>query len=591
MSEDSPESTSNTAPASSPAIKPLRTWPAILLLAVMGGMWVLAAVAEPDQPNLSLISLIGRLLAGLLLVVWWLFASRATRKERLGGTVGILVVVGLTYVLLHPSMGIPGMILIAVPAGLAAFGLAAVACCKMEAPRRTALILTATACVFGAALLFRSEGMWSDGTLALQWRWSPNTEEQRIENDAFVIAAADVTPLDATASAYLESPAWPEFRGTGRASRQHGPRLATDWDANPPEERWRIPMGPAWSSFVVAGNLLFTQEQRGDREAVTCYGTASGQLHWITEVASRFSDPLGGPGPRATPTLHDASLYVMGAEGLLLRLDALTGEIDWEVDLRAVADRDPPAWGFSSSPLVIDGRVIVHAGGEGDKGVLAFDVATGKLQWSAPSGDHTYSSPQQAAIGGKAVVLMLTNTGLNVLEPATGASLLDYGWAHGGYRALQPQALDDGSLLLPSGMGTGTRRLKITDAGGTLSAEEVWTDSGLRPDFNDSVILDGYAYGFDGGRFICFNLETGERMWKGGNYGKGQVLLLADAAQLLVTAEKGDVVLLEANPEKHVELTRFRAFGGKTWNHPVLVEDHLYVRNAEEAACYRLPLG
>lgn len=574
-----------------PPIKPLRVWPAIVLLLAMAALWLVSALAGPDRQYLTFVAFMGRLAAGLLLTLWWLAASRATIKERLAGFIGLLAIAGIIYVLLHPSMGVAGMMLISVPAGLAAFGLAAVACGRMRSTRRTAHILLVTACAFGSTLLLRNEGMWSDGALALQWRWSPNTEEQRLDEGVFGAGADDVQPLDAAAAANFTSPEWPEFRGPDRASQQHGSRLATDWDTHPPEERWRIPVGPAWSSFAVAGDLLFTQEQRGNREAVTCYGAGTGQLHWITEVESRFSDPLGGPGPRATPTLHGGALYVMGAEGLLLRLDALTGGIVWRADLRVAADRDPPGWGFASSPLVADGVVIVHAGGQGDKGVLAFDAESGDLRWSAPAGDHTYSSPQLAEVAGSPAVLVLTNTGLCVLDPATGAMRLDYEWIHKGYRALQPQALDDGTFFLPSGVGTGCRRIKIATGGDALAEEELWTASDLRPDFNDCVVYEGSIYGFDGARFVCFDLETGTRSWRGGNYGKGQVLLLADAGQLLVTTEKGEIVLLEASPTAPVELARFRAFTGKTWNHPVLIGDRLFVRNAGEAACYRLPLA
>ena len=591
MSEDPQAVPGAPAPASIPPVKPLRIWPAIVLLLAMAGLWLASKSAGPDQQNIAFMAFMGRLAACLFLVVWWLAASRATAKERLAGFAGLLLLGGLTHLLLHPSMGLAGMMLVSVPTSLAAFGLAAVACGRMRTARRTSYILLIAACAFGSTLLLRNEGMWSDGALALHWRWSPSAEEVQLASGALGAQADDAQPLDASSAAQLASPEWPAFRGPKRDSRQYGTTLATDWEANPPEEQWRIPVGPAWSSFVVAGDLLFTQEQRGGQEAVTCYSAKTGQLHWITEVTSRFSDPLGGPGPRATPTLHDGGLYVMGAEGLLSRLEPLTGAIVWQADLREVAGRQPPTWGFASSPLVSDGTVVVHAGGEGDQGVLAFDAGTGELRWAAPSGNHTYSSPQFGKVAGQPVVLMLTNTGMNVLDPATGAERLRYEWPHRDYRALQPQPLADGDLLLPTGVGTGTRRIGIAGTGDTWAVQERWTASNLRPDFNDCVLHDGYLYGFDGGRFVCFSAETGERQWRGGNYGKGQVLLLADGGQLLVTSEKGDVILVEANPEAPVELGRITAFGGKTWNHPVVVGDRLFVRNAEEAACYRMPLG
>jgi len=111
------------------------------------------------------------------------------------------------------------------------------------------------------------------------------------------------------------------------------------------------------------------------------------------------------------------------------------------------------------------------------------------------------------------------------------------------------------------------------------------------PSFNDFVVHDGHIYGFDGSIFCCVDLATGQRRWKDGRYGHGQALLLADQGLLLVASETGDAVLLAADPERHRELGRFRAITGKTWNHPVLAHGRVYVRNAEEMACYELAAG
>ena len=165
-----------------------------------------------------------------------------------------------------------------------------------------------------------------------------------------------------------------------------------------------------------------------------------------------------------------------------------------------------------------------------------------------------------------------------------------YEWPYQGYRALQPAVLEDGDVLLPTGQGAGTRRLRLSRSDGAWSAEELWTSRYLKADFNDFVTFDGNAYGFDGSIFACIDLTTGARRWKDGRYGKGQVLLLAASARLVVAAETGEVVLLAADPSGHRELARFQAIEGKTWNHPVLVGDLLFVRNSEEAACFRVPL-
>jgi hypothetical protein len=366
--------------------------------------------------------------------------------------------------------------------------------------------------------------------------------------------------------------------------------VQADWKARPPKQLWQKRVGPGWSSFAVAGDRLFTQEQRGEREVVVCWNADTGEERWAQESPARFFEAVGGPGPRATPTLADGRLYALGAMGILHCLEPLSGEVIWKRDLRTDAEREPPIWGFSSSPLVTSGLVIVHAGGKDDKGVLAYDAKTGDLRWSVPSGDHSYSSAHLAELGGRSMALMLTNTGLAAIDIEHGKIVWEHLWPIEGYRVLQPLLVDTSSFLLGSGMGTGTRRIQLTSDGGDPSTAEQWTAPDMKPDFNDFVAHKGYLYGFDQAVFTCVDLETGKRQWKKGRYGKGQVLLLPNQDQLLVLSETGSIVLLRANPQNLEELAKCQAIEGKTWNHPVMVRDRLYVRNGEQAACFELPV-
>ncbi len=591
QSEPQVESPEKAVESSASTIKPLRIWPLVLLLSGMLVTRFLPLVIETETRLPIMLTIFGPLVLGALILFWWLFASRAALKEKLIGASIVVAAAVATLASLDPTMMGPGIMLIMAPMGFGLFGISALLVSRWLSYKRTIVIVLCSALGFGFSTLLRSNGMWGDFNLDLVWRWIPSAEDKMLAGDSGA-PKIDIQKLsNADLEQSLLNPEWPAFRGSQRDGVLSGVSLAPDWDDTVATPLWKIPVGPGWSSFVVAGNLLFTQEQRGEDEAIVCYDANSGGEVWRQEIHSRFYDPLGGPGPRATPTIVNGQLFVLGANGHLVRLDPKTGKIVWQQDLRKVAEREPPGWGFSTSPLVVDSLVIVHAGGKAEKGIFAFDTESGEVKWSAASGDHSYCSPSLMTIAGQKVIAMLTNQGLNLLNPTDGTVLLDYQDEVQGYRALQPQLLEEDSILIATGIGKGIQKIRVTNKEDKWEAEQVWDSPRLKPDFNDYVVYQGHAYGFDSTIFVCFDLKDGKRKWKGGRYGKGQVLLLKDSGQLLVIGEQGEVVLLKANPEAHVELAKFQAIEGKTWNHPVLIGDQLFVRNSEQAASFRLPLA
>ena len=573
------------------AHRPLRVWPTVLLVVAMVCLRYGPGFVEGGLSKFWMLVVFGPLVCSVIILIWWLTASRATGRERLFGVCGILGALVSSFFLMHPSMGVPGLSNYGIPLTMAAFALGLVVNARRSPMQRTgvALLLAVAGC--GFCLLFRSEGMRGDYSLGLRWRWTPSAEQLMIAGGGIRGGGGSTHASPIEMKPEIALPEWPGFRGSDRAGRQQGPVIAADWNANPPEQLWKIAVGPGWGSFAVAGERLFTQEQRGSVEVTVCYHAGSGREIWTQQVEARLEDPLGGPGPRATPSLSEGKLFVTGSTGWFLCLDAVTGGILWKQQLQAVAERDAPMWGFSASPLVVDSLVVVYAGGGGDKGVLAFDVSSGELRWSAAAEDSSYSSPQLNTIVGERLVLMMSGAGLRMLDSRTGNLRLNYEWATSGYRAVQPKVIDGDTVLIPTGANTGTRAIRVSKDGAALSSEELWTSRQMKPDFSDFVIYEGNAYCFDGGIFASINLRTGDRNWKGGRYGKGQVLLLESSGLLLIVSEQGEVVLVKADPSKDTQLASFKALEGKTWNHPVVVGNRLYVRNSQEAACYRLPLA
>jgi outer membrane protein assembly factor BamB len=243
-----------------------------------------------------------------------------------------------------------------------------------------------------------------------------------------------------------------------------------------------------------------------------------------------------------------------------------------------------PMWGFSSSPLVIGDVVIVATGGA----LGGYDSATGTPRWVGKNNGFSYSSPHLVTIDGASQVLLLSGTATSV-APADGTVLWQHTWDGGAIA--QPAVIADGDILINSIAftgGNGIRRLAVKNWRSKWSVEERWTSSALKPFFNDFVIHEGHAFGFDGNILASVDLTDGTRKWKGGRYGSGQLILLADQNLLLVISEEGELVLVSATPDKFTEIARAPGIEGKTWNHPVLVGDVLLVRNGEEMAAFRL---
>ena len=569
--------------------KPLRKWVPVVLLPLMVAARFVPDLVQNGPAMIWAVAAFGPFLIGLGIMLWWLFASRARWTERL---VGLVALVGLSVgvgLVMDPSMQGPLIIVMTIPMGIAGFAIGLILFANLLSFKRTVFALGLALLGMSVSTLLKNDGVWGNFAFGLDWRWKATPEEQFLANRSNQAASPIANEGVEVMRAAFQKPEWPGFRGPDRDGAQHGQVFAASWEQNPPKELWRIQLGPAWSSFAVAGNFLFTQEQRGDMEAIVCYNAESGAEIWSQTIASRFFEGLGGLGPRATPTIADGFVYAMGAEGWLMKLDATDGTVAWSVDVRKAADRAPPMWGFSSSPLVTDGVAVIHCGGKGDKGVLAFDTASGDLRWSAAASEQSYGSLQVVTLQGQRMLGLLTDQGAEFLDPAKGTTVFNYNWQHPGYRALQPQIVDDNKVLIPTGLGSGTRLIEVSTNDQVWSAKDLWTTRDMKPDFNDVVVHQGYMYGFDNAIFACVDLKDGSLKWKEGRYGKGQVLLLADSDLLLVLSEKGELVLLKADATGHQVLAKLQALEGKTWNHPVVVNDRLYVRNAREAACYQLP--
>ncbi|MDA8019660.1 MAG: PQQ-binding-like beta-propeller repeat protein [Thermoanaerobaculia bacterium] len=567
--------------ADRPAAAPpnLRLWPGVVLVALQ---WLGRFIVPFFLPDAMPYGVMGALALGLLVVLWWVFLSRAPRGERWGGLLLMVAAMFGFQHLVDPSIatGMMGMMfpIYALPGLCLALVVWAVLTRNIVGRARLVTLALTIFGAFGVWTLVRTGGFSGDLDHEFAWRWAESHEDRVVaQQQTLREVAADLPGVTGPAE-------WPGFRGSARDSVVRHPRYATDWSVASPEEVWRRDIGPGWGSFAVRGDLIYTQEQRGEEEVVACYRLSFGEPVWRHGDPVRFWESNAGAGPRATPTIDGDQIFALGGTGLINALRAHDGEVIWSRDAAADTGTTTPMWGYSASPLVSGDLAVVAASGR----LVAYDRHNGDLRWMGPEATTSYSSPHWATLHGEGQILHLNGEGILSFEPETGEVLWRHDWD--GYPIVQPAVTSDGDVLLAVSEGDGLRRLQVRRAAAGWQAQERWTSIRLKPYFNDFVVHEGHAYGFDGSIMAAIDITTGDRVWKGGRYGNGQLVLLAEQDLLLVLSEDGELVLVGATPDGHSELSRAPALTGRTWNHPVVVGDLVLVRNGKEMAAFRLPV-
>ena len=381
---------------------------------------------------------------------------------------------------------------------------------------------------------------------------------------------------------------WSDFRGPNRDGHYTATPIRTNWPREGLRRLWKQPVGAGYASFVVADGRAFTIEQRRNQEVVAAYDVQTGREIWTNAWNASFEESMGGDGPRATPTYHEGRIYALGAEGELRVLDAAKGTVVWRRNILSDNGADNLSWGMSAAPLIVDDTVVVLPGGTRGSSVVAYRKATGDPVWKALNDEASYTSPMLVTIGGIRQLLVVTATRVVGLTPDKGTLLWDYPWStFSGINVAQPIVFTHNGrdrIFVSASYGHGAAVFELSKTGDRLQTKTIWENERMKNKFTSSVLHKGHIYGLDESILASVNAETGEQNWKGGRYGYGQLVLAGD--HLVVLTEDGDVVLVNATPARHGEVARFSAIEGKTWNHPVIADGTLLVRNLQEMAAF-----
>lgn len=402
---------------------------------------------------------------------------------------------------------------------------------------------------------------------------------------ALLAACSEAPPAAPPPPGDGPSGSWPQWRGPQRDGSAASQGLLDAWDAQGPPVLWRRPLGEGLGGIAVADGKALVLAADSGKEFLVALDARRGDELWRTTLGKTFLDGHGN-GPRTTPLIADGKVYAHGSRRLVAT-DLETGKIIWQ---HALAE--PPEWGYSSSPLLVDERLIVHsklAGDEAsDTAVLALDRHSGDLLWSSEAGHPGYASPLVAELAGRRQIVSFIGEGLAGLDPITGQRLWHFPWKTSyNVNAADPLLLSDDRIFISSGYQNGAALLAITtDATGALEANPVWNSRSMKNHFSSSVRVGDHLYGFDNATFKCISIADGQTLWRERGFGKGSLIVADD--KLIVLTDDGWLVLLDPTPNGYVELGRVEVLEGDSWTPPSLAGQWLYVRDHQDIVCLNL---
>jgi outer membrane protein assembly factor BamB len=387
---------------------------------------------------------------------------------------------------------------------------------------------------------------------------------------------------------------WPQFLGEKRDGSSSETALLDAFPEEGPEVVWRVPGGVGMSAVTVADGLAITTMNDSGKQLLVAFDAKTGERAWQTGLAAEYKNGQGD-GPRATAAVSGGVVYGFTGDGVLFAVDQKTGELIWRTDALQACHASESEYGMSSSPLVVGDSVIVHVGGSGTA-VAAFGTSDGWLQWSAGSGPAGYSSPTLMNVAGKQQIVSLTGDKALGIDPSDGAVLWTYEFETPyACNTANPVSVND-DVFISAGENHGCVFIDVEESGGKFAAMEHWASvdskSVMRNEWQTSVLVDGYLYGFDNvgaagptTHLTCIDADTGETVWRKTRFGKGN-LVLADG-KLWITTMDGELVLVKVSPDGYEELGRAILFG-RTRQSLSIADGLGYIRDNQEVVCIKL---
>jgi outer membrane protein assembly factor BamB len=393
---------------------------------------------------------------------------------------------------------------------------------------------------------------------------------------------------------------WPQYNGP-----QHDRVAATQvdlkaWPEAGPSQLWKVDTPAGFSSFTVAHGRAFTLVTQKGAETCLALDASSGKELWSTKLGgikydgggdAGTSNNRGGDGPRSTPAATESRVFAYDASMHLTCLDAKSGKKLWSKDIEQQYKGKNIRWQNATSPL-LEGNLVIVAGGGPRQSLLAFQQKNGKLAWRAEDEKLTHATPVAATLHGVRQVIFFMQSGLVAVTPEKGKVLWRAEYPFNISTAASPVVHGD-LIYCSAGYGVGGGAFRVDKKGSKFEAELVWQQRNrLQNHWSTPICKDGYLYGmfsfkkYGEGPLKCVELSSGEEKWSVSGFGPGNVILVGD--RLVALSDAGEVVLVDPSPEAYRELSRMDVLDGKCWSSPSFAQGHLFVRSSTEGVCLDL---
>ena len=380
---------------------------------------------------------------------------------------------------------------------------------------------------------------------------------------------------------------WPGWRGENRDGKVTGFKSPNAWPSQL-TQIWQQKVGLGDASIAFVEGKLFLNVKQDANEVALCLDAASGKTVWST-ILNPAPEVTGGakshPGPRSTPTVKNGKVYLIGAGGKLNCLDAKTGKVIWKNE----SFTEVPQFFAAMSPLVYDGKCIVHLNGKENGTVVAFNADNGEIVWTLKGEPSTYSSPLLMKVGKDEIIVLQTET--DVIGISKTGSLLWKIPTPGEQRFYNSSTpIINGQNIIVCGQGKGTKSFKIEKTGEKYSFIENWTNPDFGVSFNTPVLKDGYLYAHESrmGKLYCLNAMSGKTCWADTTAQNRFASTLDLGKVLLSLPANGKILVFEPNPEKYVQKVMYKIAETEVYAHPLVVGDKIYIKEQEMLTCWQV---